>query len=476
MSHRRIGNPNPVLPLLCILSLVGVTNLPGQEKLSLLLDRSPAPANAIGYVNVPALNALMADAGFTHRVTENVDAFWFIADLDLDSVRPKWEAGYSSLKSRIDTEAFAKEIGGYVDSVEGTDVVFAPNETYFVPLEDNRMGMLRPANRKLLAGWLTPSIKVNYSDFLTANANQPESYLSFMVAIDLSHSVSPVPLAKKLEQLESLQANPPQTVAKILASMEGVSVIVGRRSLNECIVKFQFSRSPTSLKLIANKMLAEILEKNGVSAPEVLTWKLTADDTSLSLQGTITESTLSGLMSVFSMESQARSVVGGMSSASLARSAEEQTLYRTKSYFADVNRVVDQTRGHKSKTTGAMARWNDQRARQIDELGTLNVDPEMVQYGINVAELLRGNALTIREGNISAGQTKVNQGLQNNGYYGGYGDGYYYNTNSTADYQNATNAIAQGNSYRNYRETLNQIDKLTAQVRRDMTQKYQTQF
>lgn len=474
MSTRRIGKLITALPLLSALLLINATTLQAQEKLSLLLDRSPAPANAIGYVNVPALNALMADAGFTHRVTENVDSFWFIADLDLHSLRPKWEAGYTNLKSAVNAEAFAKQIGGYVDSVEGTDVIFAPNETYFVPGEENRMGMLRPANRKLLAGWLTPSIKVNYSDFLTANAKQPESYLSYMVAIDLGNSVSPVPLAKKLEKLDSLQANPPETVAKILASMEGVSVIVGRRSLDECIVKFQFSRSPTSLKLIANKMLAEILEKNGVAAPEVLTWKLTADETSLSLQGTITESTLSGLMSVFSMESQARNAVGGMSSASLARSAEEQTLYRTKSYFADVNRIVDQTRKHKSKTTGAMARWNDQRARQIDELGTLNVDPDMLQYGINVAELLRGNALTIREGNISAGQTKVNQGLQNNGYYGG-GDG-YYNTNSTADYQNATNAIAQGNSYRNFRETLNQIDKLTAQVRRDMTQKYQTQF
>ncbi len=118
-----------------------------------------------------------------------------------------------------------------------------------------------------------------------------------------------------------------------------------------------------------------------------------------------------------------------------------------------------------------MASWNDKRARQIDELGTLNVDSEMVDYGAHIAQLLRDNALSVRQTTIQAGQTKANQSL-NTGYYGD-GYGYYNNVN---DYQRVTDSVASGNAYSDYRGTLSRIDELTTDIRRRMTDKYQIQF
>ena len=89
-----------------------------------------------------------------------------------------------------------------------------------------------------------------------------------------------------------------ESVAIILAAIDGFTVIVGRESLRQCIVKFQFSKSPASLRLIAAETLAEMLENVGLAAPEVATWKVSVDDNTLSMQGPITQSTLSGLMSV----------------------------------------------------------------------------------------------------------------------------------------------------------------------------------
>ena len=458
--------------------LISSSGLAQDDKLPLLLKRSPAKANAIGYVNIGSLNKLMSDAGFAQRVSENVEEYWFLSDLDLTKMEPRWEAGYATLQKSISAKDLAEQVGGYVDQVGGEDVVWSPQQTYLHPGKENRLGILRPADRSLLSGWLTPSITVNYSSYLDAKASQPESFLSMMLAIEVKDVFSPVPLAKRLQGFTSLKANKPESVAQVLASATGVSIIVGRRSLNECILTITCTKSPAGLTNIAPAVLAEMLDRSGMSAPEVLTWAAKVDGNELSLQGPITESTLSGLLSIFSLQSQASKSLGmSNDSGSQNRTQQEQIGYRSKYYFDEINAIVEQTRKHKSTSTGALAMWNDKRARQIDELGTLNVDPGMVKFGSDVAETLRGNALNITQGNIQAGKTKVSEGLSRTYSVGGYyGGGAYYAPNSSVDYQAATSAYARGNAYANFKEALNQIDQITAEVRRAMTDKYKIQF
>lgn len=455
--------------------LLSVSECLGQEKekIALLLDRAPARANSICYLNVPALNKLMDEAGFSQQISTSVQEVWFIADLDFAELRPKWEAGYAMLKKPLTADRIAASVGGYIDSVEGQNVVHAPKLTYFVPATANpeRLGILRPTDRRLLAGWISPGPNWMYSEFLSSQASQPEAYLSFMLAVDLKNVLSPVPLASRIENLESLKSKPAESVAKILASIEGFTVIVGRQSLQQCIVKFQFASSPASLRPIAPELLAEILERSGNDAAEVKTWKVNVEENVLSLQGPITQSTLSGLLGIFSMQSQAERVANHATADETSK--EKQVAYQSKYYFSEVTAIIERTRDHKSQTTGAMANWNDKRARQIDELATLNIDPEMVQYGSDVAELLRGNALTVRQGNIDAGKVKANQALDSGYYDGGYG---YYNANSIMDYQRVTDSMARGNAAGSYRETLKIIDQLTAETRRNMTEKFQIQF
>ncbi len=451
-----------------------------RDKLEQLLTRSPSPPNVIGYINVTSLNKLLADQGINPQIANSVQEYWFVSKLELSELRPKWEAGYAVLSHGIDAEKLTQSTGGYVDTIEGKSVVWAPGQTYFVPGKSNQLGMLRPADRSLLSQWLREGVHFNGTDFLNRRAKPPEEFLSVMLAVELKDAFSPVPLAAKLADYQALKAQPPKSVANILASIQGVSIIVGRNGLGECIVSAEFAKSPASLKLIAGDLLAELLSRNGTAAPEVRTWKVSVEGHSLSFKGPITEATLSGLISIFSLQDKAAHAASTNLTSSVSQ--EQQAAYRTKSYFDDVNAIVERTRKYSAQTTGALAKWNDQRARQIDEMGTLKVDPDMVQYGSNVASLLRGNALNIRKGNIVAGKERAEEGGSNDsyggGYYGGgyYGNGYGSNTNSVVDQQRVISARARGNAYANYRETLNQIDQLTAAMRREMTDKYQIQF
>lgn len=461
-----------------------------EQKLTALLERSPAPANAVLYVNIPALNQLVKDAELSTRVTENLSELWLISDMDFVNLHPRWEAGYATLKVPVTAKDLASTVSGYVDTIVGHDAVWSPRQAYLLPLPDNRLGFLRPADRSLLGRWVTPGGDVNDSSYLAAISNQPESYLSVMLAADLNNIVSAVPLEAKLKNFESLQAQQPATVAGILASVRGMSVIIGRNSLSQCIMTFDFAKSPSSLKPIANELLAEILERNGTAAPEVLTWETKVEGNRMSFHGPISETSLTGLLNIFSLIGAAESLSHKLITISDSPGSEtERIAYTTKHYFDEVTKRIEQIRKHQSKTTGGMAKWNDQQARQLDEMGTLNVDPVMVQFGGDVASLLRGNALTVRQGNIQAGKIDADESLSSSvaynvggyrgGFYGG-GGGFsssgYYNPNSTLDYQAVTDANARGNAYANYRSILSQIDKMTGEIRKGMTDKYKMQF
>ncbi|MEM0925233.1 MAG: hypothetical protein AAGJ83_04280, partial [Planctomycetota bacterium] len=167
------------------------SSLAQEEKLALILERSPAPVNTIGYVNVGSLHDLMNNAGMKRDVAENVDEFWFIADLNLGSLEPRWEAGYSILKKGIEAEALAKVVGGYTEKIEEKMVVWSPDQSYYVPLEEGRLGVIRPANRSLLTKWINDERAYNSSQFLAARTKPPEDFLSLMLSIELAGHFSP---------------------------------------------------------------------------------------------------------------------------------------------------------------------------------------------------------------------------------------------------------------------------------------------
>ena len=91
---------------------------------------------------------------------------------------------------------------------------------------------------------------------------------------------------------------------------------------------------------------------------------------------------------------------------------------------------------------------NGQMARRIDDLSMLIVDSELVKFGVDVAQGLRGNMVALQQTNIKVGAaaTVNNASGPEGGTYGGCG-GYGYcsnDSNSTCKYDAV--AQAQGNS------------------------------
>ena len=176
-----------LLVLFAFLFAVAEATRGEDPKLLELLRRSPSLSNAMGFVDVASLDRLTSGRALPDRIVENVDQLWFIADLDLHELHPTWEAGMVGLKQPVEAAAMAADVGGYVDEVMGQEVVWSPESAYFVPLDGERLGMLRPDNRSLLAEWISPS-GGPVVPFLEQLANQPEDFLSFMLALHLEHA------------------------------------------------------------------------------------------------------------------------------------------------------------------------------------------------------------------------------------------------------------------------------------------------
>ncbi len=465
--------------LLLLLTFVPLAN--AQElKLERLLQRSPSPANSICYLHTPSLKKLLADANLTLELPDKVEEVWLVSDLDTEALKPAWEAGYATMKQTVDVETLAKNLGGYVDMIGDQKVVWTPKQSYVLPVGQDRLGFLRPAKRNLLSEWIEGTAHNAIPAFLASQAKQPEQYLSLMLAVNLKNTFSPVNLTSRLGSFESLKNQNSQEMAALFSTVQGVSLIVGRQSLAECILTVEFGQSPASLAAVGSSVLNEVLNRNGTSAPEVTTWKVKVDGNKLSFQGPISAESLDGVLGIFSIRGFAEEVSEKLAPMSQSTQGSSSAIQiASKEYFDKVNAFIERVRKYEAQTTGYRAKWDEQQARRIDELGTLNVDQQLIEYGSNVSSILRGNSTAIRVGNVAAGQAQAGQ-ANSSGYSGGYYGGYYggsYVSNRTA----MRDAMTTGTQQRmaaggSYRVALANIDQLTGTVRRAMTEKYNVQF
>ncbi len=471
------------------LALWPVIGAAQEAKLAALLERSPAAANAIAYFHAPSLKKLMSEAGMPLTINEKVSEVWLVSDLDTTSLNPSWEAGYATVDRQLSADSLAEMVSGYVDPVGDIKAVWTPRQSYLLPLEGRRVGFLRPARRTLLAKWInsTPGQTVA-PEYLLSQAKQNENFLSLLIAVNLKDTFSSFALGNSLASFESLAAQDKQQVATTLSSVRGLSIIIGRRSLKECILSFEFGESPAKLVPFAGTLLGEILNRNGTSAPETATWNVSTEGNRLLFRGEISADSLDSILGIFSISGHAEQLteqIEATQAAQSGRGSESQIAAASKVYFDKTNAYIERVRSYKAQNTGHRAKWNDKIARRIDELGTLNVDPQMIDYGSNVSSILRDNVMSIRRGNVSAGQMQAEQtrmgGFNNGmnvGFYGGFGGGFggFGDANSIAMEQGVIASQQRMAGFGSFAQALGEVDKLTGEVRRAMTQKFQVQY
>jgi len=151
----------------------------------------------------------------------------------------------------------------------------------------------------------------------------------------------------------------------------------------------------------------------------------------------------------------------------------EKVAQASLTYFKSVSVLIDDLRKYLRTNRDNHSVYSDRYARKIDRLPILNVDDDLLAWGSNVAETLRGVALAKRAAGTRAG-------VRNSSVYGSYSYNYDSNnaygtrSNTSVKIQNSAEeqSIATGVRYNSWKE----IEDSTAAIRREMTKRYQIEF
>lgn len=469
-----------------------------------LLDKLPATPNALGLIEVARLRQLAeaenggdddeakkAAKDLREEMTDDLRQIAVVAQIDPVHLESEWELALCDMTSLPKPQSLAKLEQGYVDRIDGKEVIWSSRQTYFIPMKDSTLGVVQPANRQLLSRWIRswPTRSNDLPEFLRDALKIAEADVPVVLALDLGGAISPVVAKEKIATLDAslLKGARADDLVELLGELRGIIFAVQVKNGLRGRLRIDFGSSPAALREIGKPIVLEILRRVGASIPELQSWTASVSGNSFSLQGSLSARGLRELLSMLNSPTVAASATpsaapaapspGETASPAPAASMGQASLR----YYKSVQRIVEQCREYKAQTMGEKGMWNDRLSRKIDTLPILDVDPELLDYGANVASLLRGAGLVIRDANLQAGVDKIGQRYTTtSGVVAGYGGyaGYtgFVNLNVPTHYEAKINQQARQKGTSKHLENLKTIDDLTADIRRKMTERYRLEF
>lgn len=487
-------SPSARASSIATLLLIGMAQICQGGDWPKLLDHSPDGANTIALFNAEALRfgaaklkqfkegeQQSAAGDLLAELPENSKRAAISANIDFDSLEPIWEAATVTFSKNIPTsQALAEQQGGYIDQISKKPVVWSPRGRYIVPLGADRVAVHIPANRKAVSHWVRGLSQASQPlpDYLKRTAERALDGTALLLAVDMADTVSPIPMAAKLATLKSVSAAKvnPEAVAKLLGDLHGFTLTVTVKDQFIGHLQLDFGSTPTLLRESGQAMLVEACARRGILLPELREWTAAVEGKSFVLSGPLDAISVVNLLSFFTSTPSAHDATDespGVPKESSANDGPAKMAQASRRYFTAVQRVLQECRNTKGLSVGERGVFNDRLSRKIDQLPLLNVDKDLLDYGQNVAQLIRGAGLAIRSANVAAGGQKATQ-ASSSSYRGYYYSGYSFNDNTAYNESLTNQAHAEG--MQQHIGNMQQVDNLTAEIRRLMTERYMIEF
>jgi hypothetical protein len=338
-----------------------------------------------------------------------------------------------------------------------------------------------PANRQNLARWIKEKPGQFSSYLLDASNALIATGPQLVVALDLEDLVQPQIVKDRIKQMESLK-NAKVNMDDLVKTISGIkglkfSVTVKDKATGKITV--DFAGDAYDLKDVGKPLLLEVLENRGLALEDLDSWKPSVAKKSFILEGDLSKSGLLRLSSLLEFPSLPLD-----ESAEATVDAKDPKLYATQAHFNSVTALLNDLNEKRKEfqNPGHAAGWWETYAKRIDRLPVLNVDLDMQEYSATVAELMRQFAQEGRGAGIRTGVQQANLATNYSGGYGNSGYGYGYRGDR---YSGARQAQAQKNAIRAQEtgkvamagtEVRKQIQELTSDIRRKMTERYNVEF
>jgi hypothetical protein len=481
-----------------------------------LANKVPSHANAIAFVNVDKLMASpiavkekwaqKKNSAFASGVSflpSDAKTAILAMQFDPESWNPIWEAAIMDIDHEPNQAKAVALTGGKADTIIGREAVALPGNAHLVRLGTKTVSFLAPANRQAVARWMREidsRKEMALSPYLTeAFGYANEIGTPVVLAMDLEDTLTPELIKTKLEDSKEFLTKhklDPAEVAGFMASLRGLTLGIPFLETTYGKLRVDFGINVTLDPETAKAALIYVLTKRGAMINEFEDWKPSVKGKTFYLEGKLGPS---GLLRISSMFNRPPSLkVPEITDEQKVMTKEQQVVAASQNYFKQINKLYSDLKSQKaSNSTYTMPQlgvWMSKYAAKIDQLSVLNVDPELVDYGANAADLLRGGYNAIREGAGNTRVRQVNTPMQYNYYSYGNTYGYAYNGwgvgGAVGDY--GTFAVADTAAYRQQRTAIHaeervksgqqarsniqELERATADIKKKMTIKYQVDF
>lgn len=422
--------------------------------------------------------------------------------LDLDDMEPMWEAAVMRLRHEPDPESAAKLYMGDLEQLGSYTAIELPGGAYAVKYSTNVVGALAPANRQSAARWVreTDAHKgPSLSPYLTeAYKFANDLGTPMIVALDLEDVPSVDEVREALsasELLKDAKVNIDQ-LAQTVAGIRGVTLGITLADTPFGKLKVDFRDNVPLDPELAKSLLLAALEKRGAMLVELEDWKPAVNGKQVSLEGHLTPSGLRRLSSLFNKPPSMPSKQQVEENQQVQKDVDpaQQATYASQTFFKHITDLLDdlkqKPKRSKSHSWGQIGVWCKNYADKIDQLSTLNVDPELVEFAETTSTALRTVHSTLASGAANARQGELNTAMSYNTYsygmtygysmWGGWsGWGGTYSVPNVKAYQHdRTRARTQARlgAATDARTLMANLDIAVADMRHKMTDKYKVQF
>src|SRR3954454_6363130 len=231
-----------------------------------LAQRLPPTSNVIVAVNIAKLvdSPYGKQAGWGQRLNEAWDKqplmippgaqrLLMAADVKPSTLDSYWEMSLIEMDRLPSLQALAKDEGGYIDRVWDKDAVCSPINAYFVPMEDNVLASITPAERSQIARWVRQPIKPEgyvTSAYLRPILKNLSATSDIVMAMDLEGAYGVPNIRKWLDNNDVDQVTDKNIdeVARVLGTMKGITLEITVDSKVSGKATVEFTRDASPLK------------------------------------------------------------------------------------------------------------------------------------------------------------------------------------------------------------------------------------
>jgi hypothetical protein len=487
---------------------VTVTAVPvqAQQGFENMVARVPSRANVLVLFNVEKILAspVAEREGWREKHIKSYEAglnvlppdtlrFVLSSQIDFEFMTPTWQVDVYHIDRHLTLPAIAEKHNGKPDQFGDVKALKLPGDTYLVLFDDRTGSTFRPDNRQMVGRWID-LVKSRTQHALSPYLTKALGYADIVgspiiLAVDLKNVISPVEIRERLGQSEVLKnfRADVDEVTSVLSTIEGVTLGITLGEQPFGAIKVEFGKEVAPLSSFAKPLLLEILRKRGVMIDDFINWQTKLSSTQVSLSGYLTEA---GMNRIFSLVDAPNATMHSDSlEQAMPQQQQDPKAQPTLTYFREVTHLIDDLRGKGWQTQGQAAVFFDKYARKIDQLPMLNVDSDMLDYGAYVANQMRQASAALRGAAISSRQRQVKLPNFYKTYVQGevigatrwrtHGAYSWVNFEDRARKQQARTQVRaeerlKGNAA--MLQIMGELDNVTAEARRAMTQRYQVQF